>query len=445
MKHTGTPVVGIPRAPLHPSLRSLAVSSFGWIGQLACALAIAGIAVGTAQATHASVPADTLYGANRNLILTVDQNDGSATAFANHPEFSFNGLAFDSTGRLFASGCIEVCLWYSEWLLFELDSLTGEIVDVIGPVIQDSGSNVKMFSLSVQPETDVLFGFSVDTSSYPRSSHIWTIDKSTAAATLIAPTVPAGCPSGCSENAAFGFATDGTLYHIYGDGRVGTDLMTLDPSTGAELTSVPLTTVRSDRSYDFDSLAVRSDGVIFSYSDIFRFPRQRGQPPPDPPTAPPALSMIDPATAVATELGTRDAPSYGFDLDFSRIVESVDIDIKPGSDSNPIQPSGRGNLPVAILGSDIFNVLDVDVTTLAFGPDAAAPSHDLTKSGAFEDHLRDINDDGLTDLVSHYRTQETGISQVDAEACITGDLLDGTPFEGCDVIRAIPGGRRVRR
>jgi hypothetical protein len=89
--------------------------------------------------------------------------------------------------------------------------------------------------------------------------------------------------------------------------------------------------------------------------------------------------------------------------------------------------------------------MDVDVTTLAFGPDAAVPSHDLTKPGVFENHLRDVNDDGFTDLVSHYRTQETGISPDDAEACITGDLLDGTPFVGCDVIRTVREGRRVRR
>jgi CSLREA domain-containing protein len=115
----------------------------------------------------------------------------------------------------------------------------------------------------------------------------------------------------------------------------------------------------------------------------------------------------------------------------------IDIDINPGSDSNPINPSGRGNLPVAILGSDSFDVAGVDVTTLAFGPGAAAPSHDLTKPGLYEDHLRDVNADGFTDLVSHYRTQETGISRDDAEACITGDRLDGKPFEGCDTIRVV--------
>jgi hypothetical protein len=110
----------------------------------------------------------------------------------------------------------------------------------------------------------------------------------------------------------------------------------------------------------------------------------------------------------------------------------VDLDIKPGSDSNAVNPTARGILPVAILGSDAFDVADVDATTLAFGPGEAPTLH---SSGG---HAEDVNDDGYTDWVSHYRIGEVAVATGDTELCLTGETLDGTPFEGCDAIVTVP-------
>lgn len=122
---------------------------------------------------------------------------------------------------------------------------------------------------------------------------------------------------------------------------------------------------------------------------------------------------------------------YGLYLGFSPPTPGlgVAIDIKPGGDANVINPKSAGVIPVAILGSDTFDVGDVDVSTLAFGPDGAEPAH---ASGG---HTEDVNEDGFTDLVSHYRQRETGIASGDEQACLAGATLGGILFDACDDIR----------
>ncbi len=107
----------------------------------------------------------------------------------------------------------------------------------------------------------------------------------------------------------------------------------------------------------------------------------------------------------------------------------VEIDIDPDSDENQVNLRNNGLLRVAILGSDHFDTASIDVTRTFFASGRATPEH---KSGG---HLEDVNDDGLPDWVSHYRIPATGIEPGDDEACLRGQMLDRTPFRGCDRIR----------
>ena len=102
----------------------------------------------------------------------------------------------------------------------------------------------------------------------------------------------------------------------------------------------------------------------------------------------------------------------------------IDIDIKPGSDPNSINSKSMGLVPVAILGSDDFDVTEIDIATVTFGPDGASPVHN--------GHFEDVNDDGITDLVVHFVQKDTGLSDSDTEAVLDGFLLDGTHFCGMD-------------
>jgi hypothetical protein len=115
----------------------------------------------------------------------------------------------------------------------------------------------------------------------------------------------------------------------------------------------------------------------------------------------------------------------------------VNLDIKPGSFKNQVNTRSRGMVLVAILGTDAFDVTDLDMTSLTFGPDGATPVHDLSDPLKLSDHLQDLDSDGLTDLLMHYRQKETGLAKGDTEACVVGATLGGIPIEGCDSVRIV--------
>ena len=113
------------------------------------------------------------------------------------------------------------------------------------------------------------------------------------------------------------------------------------------------------------------------------------------------------------------------ELHSARLPPDVRIDIRPRKEHNRLRPGARVPIAVAILGSEALDVADVDVATLAFGPDGAAAERKAKRA--------DVDGDGIRDLVTRYRLRETGIAPGDSEACLTG-VADGFEFESCDAI-----------
>lgn len=104
----------------------------------------------------------------------------------------------------------------------------------------------------------------------------------------------------------------------------------------------------------------------------------------------------------------------------------VQIDIKPGSTPNAINPRDQGVVPVAILSSNTFDATSVDPGSVRFGPAGAAP----TDSG----HVEDVNNDGIADLVFQFPTPATGIVCGDTAETLTGKTLSGTAIRGSDSV-----------
>ena len=152
-----------------------------------------------------------------------------------------------------------------------------------------------------------------------------------------------------------------------------------------------------------------------------------------------ALRVTAPAgTTLFPEVSHTQAAGTGFyqvsagpvlDLDMEAVVP-VDIDIRPGSFPNSVNPRSTGVISVAVLGTPDFDATTIDPISVAFGPTGAHEAHGMA-------HIEDADRDGLLDMVLHFRTQESGIQCGDTETSLTGQTVDGVPIEGSDSIRTV--------
>ena len=196
-------------------------------------------------------------GAHRGEVITIDQTTATGTlvgAGATDPQAGLTGLAFDSSGQLFAS-TINAPVFGGTPVstLIRIEPLTGEQVALIGTIRLAGGTAVVINDLALQPGTGVLFGTALNDTG---TNNLYTIDTATAVATLVGDTGIIG--------ATLAFGPDGTLYQTSAEfnetGFIRGFLNTLDPATATVLTtSGPFTEAH------IGGLAVRPiDGVIFA-------------------------------------------------------------------------------------------------------------------------------------------------------------------------------------
>ena len=146
-----------------------------------------------------------------------------------------------------------------------------------------------------------------------------------------------------------------------------------------------------------------------------------------------------------------------FDEDNVNIVTIqtiVSIDIKPGSCPNPLPTKSKGVLPVAICGTDVFDVTTIDPSTICLtreGYEAVGVSplrwsyKDVATPYMGEEcGCHDLNGDGYLDLTLKFKIQEVK-NWLDLEdemantipLIITGNLkeeFDSLPIEGQDCV-----------
>ena len=128
----------------------------------------------------------------------------------------------------------------------------------------------------------------------------------------------------------------------------------------------------------------------------------------------------------------------------------VNVDVKPTSCPNPLNRKSKGVVPIAILGTEAFDVTNIDPATInieGIAPlrwsyeDVAAPYEEGFSDPLSKMDCTNEGPDGLTDLLFHFKTEEIATLFPDEERGdlviinIDGQLIDdGAMIIGEDVM-----------
>lgn len=115
-------------------------------------------------------------------------------------------------------------------------------------------------------------------------------------------------------------------------------------------------------------------------------------------------------------------------LTMAGIVQEGSVKVRPCGDSPNINIKSRGKISVVLYSN--ANLDATQVTNITFGPATIGIAHKAP-------HIKDMNDDGLEDLVMHFVQKETGISCGDTSAVLNAETSDGIPFSATATINVV--------
>jgi len=111
---------------------------------------------------------------------------------------------------------------------------------------------------------------------------------------------------------------------------------------------------------------------------------------------------------------------------------SVEIDVKPGAEPDPINLRAKGVLPVCVFSSEEFDATQIDPATCDL---AGAPVAMRGRGLKFMTHAEDVDGDGLLDMVLQFENQQLDPSQLqEGKITLSGATYDGQEFIGEDDI-----------
>jgi hypothetical protein len=122
------------------------------------------------------------------------------------------------------------------------------------------------------------------------------------------------------------------------------------------------------------------------------------------------------------------------------VIGTVDVDIKPGSDPNSINLGEHGLLPIAILGTQDFDVETINPETIEIGGITLA-ERGSKKAPKLAYSLEDVDGDGITDMITFFDVQtlvtDDVLKDTTVALTLTATLYDGTPIKGTDSVNIV--------